>query len=91
MRPNCSSYFSLLQGIGAEDQNVSYNDEERAQSAHVSERRYQQLIGLKTRRQRARGWRAQTYVKTDTSEATTTPIQRALSYASLRRQLSMSQ
>lgn len=91
MRPNCSSYFSLLQGIGAEDQNVSYNDAERAHSAHVNEQRYQELLGLKTRRLRARGWRAQTYVKTDTSDAKTTPVQRALSYASLRRQLSMSQ
>lgn len=91
MRPNCSSYFSLLQEAGLEPQRVSFTEVERSRSAHVNEQKYQQLIGLKTRRLRARSWRAQAYVKTDTSEATTTPIQRALSYASLRRQLSTTQ
>ena len=91
MRHNCYSYFSLLRDLGGANQNVSYADEERARSAHVNDQKYQQLLGLQTRRQRERRWRAQEYVKTDTSSATITPLQRAYSYASLRRQLSMSQ
>ena len=90
MRRNCTSYLSVLNHICHDEQCVYYNAELQQSGSRVTEREYQEVLGLQSKLRRSRSWRAPDYVKTDTSAVTTTPIQRAYSYANLRKQISHS-